>query len=1624
MKKYLVAVLIGLFGSAGAMAQDNSFYRRYNLGGMQGGLHLEKTSDGGFVATGQHQDNGSAGGCDIYIYDVDKCGNTLWFRMYGSGGADGGKTIRENSDGGYIVSGHYQDSQGFLMRVDHDGNLIWHRSYSGLDWTFFADQTADGGFIATGRNSGASVFFKTDGAGNVQWARRITGIGEFPFYIEEASDGNYYFTSSFNVPARDLCAGKLDANGNLVWCRGYGTGWSDSDHLSWSCRGIIDETDASMVITSPIVSQGSGSDDILLMKISMTDGGILWSKAIGGTGSDQSRDIEITDMGYAIIGNTNSSPFNASQFPDMMTANMAERDVLLIHVDHDGNEIWSRTYGATGRDKGIGVKFNEDRSFTLSAYTSSPFFGVFDGSFDPLFIRTDTLGIVNCQTGFPNLNFNAITIASSNMGSAASFGMSSTVNNPTVNNYAPNDNYMCQACYTVPEFVPSDTLICVGQTLYLYNTTSIGLTCFQEWLINGQNFPGHVDTLAYVFTQPGTFTVQLFSTCGVLSSTFSLEVHVYEVELGPVTTSMYNGFEVSCPGATDGWISTSASGGYFSGPQQYAITWTGTSSSNFQASNLSAGVYSVTAADEIGCTATQQVVLNEPPPLVLNLAVSSNYNGVPVSCHGASDGSVSGTLTGGVAPYTYSWTGVGTFNGLQATALTAGNYSLTVQDANSCSVNQSIALIQPDPVISQIAVTSNYNGVPISCVGNTDGAMAASAVTGGVVSGAGNYSFQWYSVPAGCSTISCMQIIQGANQSQVSGLAAGNYALVSTDLNGCSFSTILPIADPPAIVPGASVSTNYNGYSISCHGAADGGVNASASGGVPGYSYSWSTSNAGSSVSGLTAGSYTVTVTDLNACSATQDITLSQPEPLVAQVNVLSDYNGAMISCHDASDGILGVTGTGGVMPYGAQWTGGQTTMNATGLASGNYTAVITDANGCVASDDETLIAPTAIVPAILITSDYSGYPISCFGAMDGTAQAQASGGTGSHSFTWTGNIAGANNGGTIAMGAGVLALYAIDVNGCQASITTPVISPTPVQVVSTILSDYNGFPISCFGADDGSFEVSPSGGVQPYSFVSTDASMSDDGITGIATGVGAGSYPVSVADANGCPGGLSVVLIEPDVLVLNPTVISYYNGSHISCTGAADGQAGVNPTGGIAPYIISWSNGSSGNQTTPTLDAGVVQVSLIDLNGCQATADVTLDDPLPVSLSILGISDFNGYAISCHGGNDGSIQMSASGGTGSLIYWANGIAVQSTASQLQAGTVTLMASDMNGCLAVQTVVLNQPDLVVCDVSVLSNYNGFEISCPGFSDGSAAVSSTGGVLPHSYLWSNSQTSSLNNQLSTADTWVQVTDQNNCITSCPLTLNEPTPLAVQFILAPDTCEQRVGRITALASGGVSPYSCTWQGDWIAHTGDVLSQIPAGTYSMTLVDANACVRNYSVTNDNIPVAVVSMQITPSPACAEEEVQFHSASDKPLLSWDWSFGDGTASSIPEPMHIYDRPGSYLVMLTVQDEHKCEVDVSGTVIILPQMYVYVPNSFTPNNDGINDAFGVVGEGMETFHLVILDRWGNQVFESSDPSQRWDGGYRGSQHYVQHDVYVYRLSVTGPCTPKKEFTGSVVVVR
>lgn len=764
--------------SLGQNEFDGTFIRKYNMSGMQGGLDLAVTTNGGFVATGQHEGNGAAGDCDVYVYRVDECGNRLWMKLIGTGGQEGGKGIEPTPDGGFIVAGLWSGSA-VVIKLNEDGDDEWVHALSNTSWGHAAIGTSDGGYATLVKSNGLPGLVKLDATGNVEWAKRYPNIGDIALRLVQLSDDGYLIAANEANNGRDVDVLRLNSAGSVIWSTSFGSGWSDLDHTHWSANAVVDEMNNRVYVTAP-TSGGIGGEDILLAALNLSNGNLIWSKVFGGFNSDQSRDLVLTNNGIAVLGNTMSFPISVATAPDFLTDPLAERNILLFEADFEGNLLWSRIYGGSERDKGVGVAFDENLGFTISAYSSSSIFGNTDSSFDPIFIRTGLTGELSCQSAEIELLSQDFTVNPLSLAAEESFTSIVSPLNPTITDITTDDVYQCQNCYSEPIFEFSSDQICVGESVAFYNTTSVGFTCFQEWELTGPTisnltFPGNLDTLEYVFNAPGDYTMELRSTCNGIDQFYTIPLVVYETEILSTTTSDFNGFEVSCPDAQDGWVVGQAQGGYLANGSDYHWTWSHNSAPlnlfSGMPQDLPPGWLTMVVSDDLGCSDTTLVQLQAPSALNLVTEITSDYNGFDVSCHDASDGVVESMASGGVGPYSFSTANTDSpISGNVIDGLSGGNIEISVVDDNGCSTQTDVFLSSPPPI--DLALTPTLD----ACESQSGSIQVGpwSAVGGAIVT---------WSPEVGTAVLSSAGNIQA-----ISDLNAGLYQVTFVDLNGCSIS--------------------------------------------------------------------------------------------------------------------------------------------------------------------------------------------------------------------------------------------------------------------------------------------------------------------------------------------------------------------------------------------------------------------------------------------------------------------------------------------------------------------------------------------------------------------------------------------------------------------------------------------------------------------------------------------------------------------------------------------------------------------------------------------------------------------------------------------------------------------
>jgi len=935
-----------------------------------------------------------------------------------------------------------------------------------------------------------------------------------------------------------------------------------------------------------------------------------------------------------------------------------------------------------------------------------------------------------------------------------------------------------------------------------------------------------------------------------------------------------------------------------------------------------------------------------------------------VSCFGGNNGSATVTATGG-GPYTYSWSTAPVQTTQTATGLSAGTYTATITDALGCTAKDSVTITEPAALRDSIV---SFTNVSVACGSN------GSATVG--VKGTGPFTYSW--APTG-----------GTNAT-ANNLAAGIYTVNVTSSGGCTTKDSVTITQPPSLT--ATIPTTVNDL---CNGGNTGSATVSVTGGNAPYAYSWNNGETSAKDSLLPAGTYTISVTDANGCTVKANVTITQPQPIrdsiAAATNVL---------CNGGNTGTATEGVKGGTSPYTFTWTNAQTTPTATGLTAGSYTVIVKDLNGCKDSSNITITQP-----AVLKLTG-AAFATSCHGTCDGSVNVIPAGGTGPYKYTWSNSATTAN---VTNLCAGTYSVIVTDANGCIHD-TNPITITQPPAITMTI----NSTSAYCNQAD-GSASVTAAGGTPPYKYLWS---------TGITTtnlsNVPPGTYCCGVQDANNCQDTVCVVV--PNTSGEKASIANVVN---VTCNGGINGSITGSAAGGTGPYTYSWSTAPvQTTQTATGLQSGTYTLTVTDATGCQDTAIATVGEPAPINITVAG----NGQI--CIGKTD-ILTATATGGTGPYTFTWNTTSVGTSysVSPIVTTSYTVVATDVNGCKSTATVI---PVKVRDSIKVITNSG--KTMCAG--DTAVLTSlATGGDSTYTYSWAPGGATTQNIIVSpTSTTTYTVTVNDGCsppvqktvlvnlFPSRPISFSADTLKGCQAI-----CISFIDSVAGVLK------TITWNfgdGGSATSTNPTHCYTSPGVYSVSLTVTNdsGCVVSKTIPSmiTVYPNPVANFSWNPqNPTSIDPTISFFGQSVDTIVSWVWSFGDKSDSTSfqKNTEHTYGDTGIYCPSLIVTDNHGCHDTVDHCIDILPQFTIYIPNAFTPNGDGLNDVFLPKGDYIENFEMFIFDRWGQQIFHTTDIYNGWDGTMHGNK--VQEDTYVYLISCTDPANAKQySYMGKVSVVR
>lgn len=732
---------------------------------------------------------------------------------------------------------------------------------------------------------------------------------------------------------------------------------------------------------------------------------------------------------------------------------------------------------------------------------------------------------------------------------------------------------------------------------------------------------------------------------------------------------------------------------------------------------------------------------------------------------------------------------------------------------------------------------------------------------------------------------------------------------------------------------------------------------------------------------------------------------------------------------------------TSGVPQYTYDWSDGSTndTLWVPGDQSGTYTLEVTDNCGVTGNESVTVtyIAPTPL--DIVFNSNTFNLCPSQSATITANNVVNAQGNV---TYNWsTGDNTQSTTASPIA-GQPETWIYLTVEDDCISAIDSVKLVLGDVQIDDiTVVDASDCMPL--IAVPDGEIHITttPSGGV---TFDISGGGFTDNNMTGDFVALNGGvNYFITATDANGCSSD-TVVFVDN---LNNPTT---FNGPtnivDIDCFGAGNGAAEItNINGGAtgAPYDVIWENtdGTTINETVNTAGGGDAQntlhggqwtVTVLDAGGCAMSQVFDIVEPDELIVDI----DVNSVVI-CHDESNGSIDMSPSGGTGNPgtydIQWSNGATTEDI-DQIPGGTYTVTVTDDNGCVATNSITLNNPAEI--DVQLVTT----DATCFGNDFGSVQVNvieAQGSNTDWNYIYSpiNYTTQDPNlGHLYAGPYTMQFFDSAGCNVIIPFNIGEPAPITFDVVEDPSLCRANGlypgnGSVSATnVQGGVGSYSYTWTSATDTVYTPTWGGIPGGTYVIAINDGNNCVVSDTVQLDSLnPDAAFTIDPVWGIAPLNNiDIENTSQNVTQNASYTWSFENwqyATQDYGYAPDTSLLNPGSYQVCLTVTNVYQCVDSTCMDIRVVPPLTITPPNIFTPNGDGVNDVLHFSVDGATSFHCEVFNRWGQMIYSWDDGSLGWDGNNQGGNPMPSGN-YFYQYSVTGEDGTSQSGQGHVQLVR
>ncbi|MEG3656145.1 T9SS type B sorting domain-containing protein [Arenibacter palladensis] len=1125
---------------------------------------------------------------------------------------------------------------------------------------------------------------------------------------------------------------------------------------------------------------------------------------------------------------------------------------------------------------------------------------------------------------------------------------------------------------------------------------------------------------------PGNYTAMVYDTSG---SNCNAQVPVSLETPTPVVFT-YTTEDVSCNGGADGSIQLILDASNDNPPYTFTIN-DGTNPPTTQNGNLftglAAGTYDITVTSDRGCFTTQTVTIDEPTPVDVSATATS------FACNAnnkASQAVITAVGTGGTAPYTYSINGVNFFSSNTFNITDNGSdrmITVTVKDDNGCTdvtivnipaLNKFTATLAQDAAIScagpeQVTITVNDNGNAANVytyqllpVGNTNATLTGNPTYNSAtfnLTAVGSYTFRVTDTTTGCY------------------VDTATYTIAPYDLIKVSATAITPVTcfgdNNGALqinVSGYSGPYNYTVYTSA-------GVATAITG-------SANTSTNPLTITGLTGGNYYVRVTETNAplCSENSNTVkiISPDRALTAIVDPIAN-----VTCSNDQGEII-VDPSGGYAPYDIVLTNTTTSQvyNATdvnvmifnGLSAGNYTVQITDANGCILNDTETLVQPSPITADITPIST----TLDCYGDSDGALTAiNMAGGEGIYQYQLNVYDSSGSNivytsGGQVSpifnnLKSGIYTITVSDGWGCDVeTVQATIIDPTEVYA-SLIRTS----PLTCL--NDAELLLTAYGGTGPYEYSVDDINYfpMSGGNTHTFT-VSAGTYRYYVRDSFGCNSMLSNQIKEDAIEPLTVTMDT--SAAVINCNGDNTAMLIAKADGGLGNYRYelftdaALTNSIAGPQTSrqfSNLTVGSYWVRVTSDDCVVVSTENRITEPTPL------VVDDSFTNVSCNGASDGSITVSLSGGSGGYQYAISPnldkFDTVNTFTNLAPGNYTVIAQDINGCFEQLRYTITEPAIITAVPTTTPEI------CIGSEDGTISLSISGGTAPYSTSINSTADSdfvldrTMFTNLAAGTYAVFIKDSQGCMINMAVTIDPgvnlnatATPIYECTGNIPNNSIDLVLEDPTVAPDVMYALDSTDPNDMVLEPN--FANIAPGAHYIAIAHANGCVLTIDFEIENFEPLVLTL----APGNINEISAVATGGQQKYTFYFNDKDNGTDNT-----HYITETKTHTVR--VVDENGCEAIAE---IFMEFIDIEIPNFFTPDGDGQNDFWKPRNqEGFPKILTIIFDRYGREVYRMGLNDQGWDGMYHNTE--LPTGDYWYIIKLKGE-EDDREFVGHFTLYR